>query len=149
MKFCENSKNYLTKGLLKRLIFSNCLKSMAFGTLDILQNTEQMVTLAQFNQYFNVKTFKRMIFLLHLQINYQTTYLVTSCCNFVLITLRTCLTLRSDYVRNPSPRRTHTVDERTPLLFDNRVVNSCVNSGVNDNSQEIKKVRMRRSIAAN
>ena len=57
-------------------------------------------------------------------------YFVTSWCNFGLITLRTCLTLRSDYVRIPLCVR-QTTDETTPLLFDNSV----------GTSREVAKVR--------
>ena len=54
-----------------------------------------------------------------LQIHYGTLYLVTSWGNFALITLRICLTLRSDYVRKPVLRRTtRSVNDTNPLLAD-------------------------------
>ena len=67
-----------------------------------------------------------------LQIHYETLYLVTSWSNFVFIMLRTCLTLRSDYVRKPGLQETtRSVNDADPLLFDNNYA-----------SQEFNEVRL-------
>ena len=72
------------------------------------------------------------ILVIFLQIHYETLYLVTSSSNFVLITLRTCLTLRSDYVRKSALQEaTRSINDTNPLLFDN-----------NHASQEFNEVRL-------